>query len=127
MDNDQFIIDLLLQEGIISEGQVEAAKQAQKEAMQVGDEPISLLDAISESKACSEQAVVDMLANYYGIDSYDFDKAGKMSSPEVVDMIPGNIAKRYQIMPISLSNNVLRVAMADPGDFEAYGNFMSFE
>ena len=30
MDNDQFIVDLLLQQGIITEAQVEAAKQAQK-------------------------------------------------------------------------------------------------
>ena len=119
MDNDQFIVDLLLQQGIISEAQVEAAKQAQKESMQLGDEPMTLLDVLYENKVCSEQAVVDMLANYYGIDTYDFDKAGKMIPPEVVDIIPGNIAKRYQIMPISLSNNVLRVAMADPGDFEA--------
>ena len=116
MDNDQFIIDLLLQQGIISEAQVEAAKQAQKES---GEEETSLLDALYESKACTEQDVIDMLAAEYGMDTYDFDKAGKMIPTEVVDVIPGNIAKRYQVMPVSLTNGVLRVAMADPGDFEA--------
>ena len=44
MDNDQFIVDLLLQQGIITEAQVEAAKQAQKESIQLGDEPMTLLD-----------------------------------------------------------------------------------
>ena len=115
MDNDQFVIDLLVQQGIITEAQVEAAKQTLKET----GEGISVLEALYDAKACTEQDVVDMLASEYGMDTYDFEKGGKVIPPEVVDVIPGNIAKRYQVMPVSLTNGVLRVAMADPGDFEA--------
>src|SRR6185295_2477224 len=36
--------------------------------------------------------------------------------PEVIDKLPGNMAKNYQVIPIKFENNVLTVAMANPHD-----------
>src|SRR5699024_4901469 len=38
---------------------------------------------------------------------------------EIVKLVPHNIAKRYQVMPVRADNNQLFVAMADPMDYFA--------
>ncbi|MBQ7651334.1 MAG: Flp pilus assembly complex ATPase component TadA [Victivallales bacterium] len=114
MDIDQFVIDLMLQQGILTEEQVETAKKAVSNA-----EGLSLLEALYEQKACTEQDVVQLLAAEYGMDTYDFDKAEKKVPPEIAEIVSPTIAKRYKIMPISMTNNILKIAMADPGDIEA--------
>ncbi len=113
MDIDQFTIDLLLQKGMINEEQLAAAKKY-TEANES-----TVLEALYELKACSEWDVVNLLAAEYGMETYDFDRAEKKVPPEVADIVSPAIAKRYHIMPISLTNGTLKVAMMDPGDFEA--------
>ena len=114
MDIDQFVIDLMLQQGIITEEQVEAAKKTVDNS-----EGMGMLEALYEQKACTEQDVVQLLAAEYGMDTYDFEKADKRVPPEIADIVSPAIAKRYKIMPISMTNNILKIAMADPGDIEA--------
>jgi|GEM_PF-522867 len=37
-------------------------------------------------------------------------------NPEILKLIPANVAKKFQVIPISKMGNVLTVAMADPND-----------
>lgn len=114
MDNDDFILDLLVQQGMITEEQANTAKQKVKD-----DEAGSPLEALYNDKICTEQDVVQLLAQYYGMDTYDFDTAEKQVAPEIVDLLPGNIARKYRLIPISLNAGTLRVAMEDPGDIDS--------
>ncbi|MSR58937.1 MAG: pilus assembly protein PilB [Planctomycetaceae bacterium] len=47
-------------------------------------------------------------------------------SPKVLDLVPETMASIYKIMPISLKNNVLTVAMADPQNIAALDDLRNF-
>src|SRR4051794_32993689 len=50
--------------------------------------------------------------------------------PKVLDLVPETMADIYKIMPVSLKNNVLTVAMADPQNVAALDdlrNFLGFD
>ncbi len=113
MDSEQFIIDMMQEKMLLTEEQVRQIK-AKVEA-----DGGSMLDALYNLKICTEQDVVQMLASEYGMETYNFDASDKKIPDEVVNLLPGDIAMRYRVMPISLNNNVLRVAMEDPGDMES--------
>lgn len=113
MESEEFVIDLMKQQGLVTDEDIAKARERA-----TADES-SVLDALYTLKICTEQDVVQMLASEYVMDTYDFDSADRKIPQEVVDIISGTVARRYNIMPISISNGVLRVAMADPGDFEA--------
>src|SRR4029077_9891179 len=46
--------------------------------------------------------------------------------PKVLDLVPETMADIYKIMPVSLKNNVLTVAMADPQNVAALDDLRNF-
>ena len=105
---------MLLSQGLVTEDQVEQAKERIK-----SDDDASVLDALYELKIVTEQDVVAMLGSEYGMDTYDFDKARTKIPGEIIQQMPADVAKRYRMVPISLNNGILRVALSDPADLES--------
>ena len=112
MENEEFKLEILQKNGVLSAEQLEQARK-KAEANET-----TVLEALYSSKIVSEDDVIQMLAAEYGMDTYNFDKAEKKVPPEVIDLLPGEIARRYKIVPVSFTNNTLRIAMSDPSDFE---------
>ena len=115
IEADDFIVDLLTAHGLVTDEQVEAAKTKLQEESSDG----TVLDGLYLTKVVTEQDVVQILASEYGMDSFDFDDASQRIAQEVVDMITGEVARRYTVMPVTMSGGILRVAMADPADLES--------
>jgi len=111
---DDFIIDLMLARGLINEDIINQAKEKQH------DESLeSVLEALYAMKVVSDSDITQLLAAEYGMDTYDFEHAKENIPDEVIQMIPGKIAKRYEVVPISMNSGILRIAMADPADIES--------
>ncbi|NMA46026.1 MAG: Flp pilus assembly complex ATPase component TadA [Lentisphaerae bacterium] len=115
IEADDFIVDMLVARGLVTEEQIEAAKAKLQEEYSDG----TVLDGLYLTKVVTEQDVVQILAVEYGMDVYNFDDAADRVAQEVVDMIPGEVARRYTIMPVTMAGGILRVAMADPADLES--------
>ena len=111
---DDFIVELLQSQGMVTDAQVEAARERVKDS-----EDSSVLDGLYEIQAISEQEVVQLLGSEYGMDTYDFDQARAKIPPEIIQQMPRDVAIRYRMVPISLTNGILRVAIADPTDIES--------
>ncbi|MBO7742332.1 MAG: Flp pilus assembly complex ATPase component TadA, partial [Victivallales bacterium] len=79
----------------------------------------SVLNALYSSKVISELDVMQLLAAEYGMDIYDFDSMKEHIPEQIISMIPGDIARRYRMVPIAFAGGVLKVAMADPADIES--------
>jgi hypothetical protein len=110
---DEFILDLMLARGIINEEILEQAKERQH------DESLeTVMEALHLMKVVSESDITQMLAAEYGMDTYDFESAKENIAEEVINLKPRRIANRYEVVPISLSGGILRIAMADPADIE---------
>ncbi len=111
---EDFIIDLLIARGLITQEQVDEAKERKEsENMQ------SVLAALYLTRAVSETDVVQLLAAEYGMDTYDFDATKEYIPEEIISMIPDHIATAYRMVPISFADGILRVAMYDPTDIES--------
>ena len=112
LDIDDFIVDLLVQQGLVDDGQLKEAKE------RAASEESSTLDALYNLKFISEQDVMQLLGAEYGMDTYDFDHASAKVPTEVITLVPRDVAFRYKTVPISFANGILRVAVADPTDIE---------
>ena len=112
LDIDDFIVDLLVQQGLVDDGQLKEAKE------RAASEESSTLDALYNLKFVSEQDVMQLLGAEYGMDTYDFDHASAKVPTEVITLVPRDVAFRYKTVPISFANGILRVAIADPTDIE---------
>ena len=111
---EEFIVDLLISRGVLTNEQVEEAK---KRTADEGDE--SVLNALYALKTITEQQVMRVLGDEYGMETYDFDSAKQHVPEQVIAMIPAQIAIRYHMVPLSFANGILKVAMSDPADIES--------
>jgi len=111
---DDYTIDLLEARGILTQEQIAEAKTKMEE-----EKLPSVLAAVYALKILSENDVTQILAAEYGMDVYDFDSAKEKIPDEVIAMIPGKIARRYNVVPVSVSSGILRIAMSDPADIES--------
>ena len=114
ISSDDYVVEMLQSQGLVTEDQVAQAKERI-----TSDADGSVLDALYDLKFVSEQDVVAMLGSEYGMDTYDFDKARTKIPGEIIQQMPADVAKRYRMVPISLNNGILRVALSDPADLES--------
>ncbi len=51
---------------------------------------------------------------------------GKKVTKEILSLVPENLARKYQMVPFEIKNNVLSVAMTDPENEEAFNTIRKF-
>ncbi len=103
--------DLLLSVGLISDEQLNAALQNQKNTKKrLGQELI-------DEGIITEQQLIEALELQLGVEFIDLSK---ISIPaELTNILPKNIAKKYSLVPVRVSKNTLYIAMVDPLNFLA--------
>ena len=103
--------DLLVEEGIITEAQVEQALAAQKSTGR------KLGDALIELGFLSEQQMLSFLSQQLAIPLIDLSRA--VVDVEAVQLLPEVHARRLRALVIGRQGDALRVAMSDPADLFA--------
>ncbi len=114
IETDDFVVDYLVNQGLVTNEQVEQAKQK----AEAGDVD-STLQGLYQIKAITEPEVIQFLAAEYGMDTYDFYSTTERISPEVIELIPAEVVRRYKIMPVGLNGQILRIAVSDPTDVDS--------
>ncbi|BCG61317.1 GspE/PulE family protein [Paenibacillus sp. URB8-2] len=103
--------DLLVENGIISQEQLEEALVEQlKSKRKLGDLLIS-------QGYITEQQLIEVLEFQLGIPHVSLFKY--QIDPAITQIIPESMAKRYQVLPFMKEGGKLMVAMADPLDYFA--------
>lgn len=97
--------------GILSEEQIQQALQLQKGSGK------RLGTVLIDEGFITEGQLINMLSQQLGIDFVDL--ATYTISPEMVDVLPKSLAKKYDVIPVRLEGDVLCLAMADPLNFMA--------
>ncbi len=108
---DKKLGEILLEEEVISAEQLEKALDKQK----TSDKKLG--DILLDQGLIGEAKLTDFLSRQTGcplvnLDSFPVQK-------QAVKTISRDQAERYQVLPVSLENNILTVAMADPFDIIA--------
>ncbi len=103
--------ELLVQEDLISPDQLETALAEQKVSGGRLSYHLSRLGYLEESE------LADILSRQYGVPSINLSEF--TIDPEVIKLVPKDIAEKYKCIPISRADNSLIVAMVDPSNILA--------
>ena len=103
--------DLLVGSGAITRAQLDEALERQKGSGK------RLGAILVESGAVTERQVIEALMTQLGLDYVDLNAADL--SPEMAQLLPRNIAQKYQVVPVRATRTELYLAMADPLNFMA--------
>ncbi len=108
--NDEYILEILESVGLISREQAGKAR----ETAQAEDKGI--VDVLSRGGVVSKMDILKALANQFGMDTISL--TGLEIPQEVLDLVPGEVARRYKIVPVFKNDSTLTVALSDPLDVE---------
>lgn len=100
------LTEILIKDGIITEAQLKKALKVQK---QKGG---SLRNILVELGFASENDLMAALSQGLGIPPIALSRF--KIDPEILKLIPRDVARKYQIVPVSKVGNILTVAMEDP-------------
>jgi len=103
--------DLLISAGLITEEQLQEGLRLQKGTGK------RLGTVLQENGFITESELIEALQMQLGIEFIDLSKVNIPT--ELVQMVPKNIAKQYQVVPVRLNRDELYIAMSDPLNFYA--------
>jgi len=98
--------DLLVNEGLITQENLQRALSEQKGTNEKLGSILVRLGLIQEDQ------LIGFLSRQYGIPSITLSQLD--IDPEVVKLVPAQIAKKYEVLPVKRTGNALTLAMADP-------------
>lgn len=109
MKNSTHLIEqALLNRKIINKEQLKKAKEVQKK------ESVGLEDALVQLGYSTYQEIIKCLSEHYDLPIVDIEN---LEIPEeIINLLPMQIIKKNNILPISKSNGVITVAMSRPPD-----------
>ncbi len=102
--------DLLVESGAITNEQLEYALQNKTREEKLGD-------FLIKQNYLTEQQLIEVLEFQLGIPHINLNQYS--IEPELLQLVPAELAKRANIMPIRRDRNKLFIAMADPMDYFA--------
>jgi type IV pilus assembly protein PilB len=98
--------DLLLKAKLITQEQLEAALKSQRE------EGGKMGEALVRVGAVTENDITETLSQQFGVPSIDL--ASFEIDPSVIKIVPGDVARKYGVLPVNKTGATLTIAMGDP-------------
>ena len=105
--------DILVQQGIVSQAQVD--KALDRKRVHASDQRIG--EILVSMGYLSEQDIRIALAKKLGIPVVELDKLN--INKEIIKEVPSRIISQYRILPVAISGNRMFVAMEDPLNLRA--------
>ncbi|MER3401919.1 MAG: type II secretion system protein GspE [Armatimonadota bacterium] len=104
--------ELFVQEGLITEAQLQEALQKQQEGI-----PLSLDHLLVQMGYIGEKDRVRVMGLLWGAPFLDLNETSP--DPTLAELVPVDLAKRYRAVPVQRENGKLVIAMVDPLDIFA--------
>jgi type IV pilus assembly protein PilB len=98
--------DLLLKQKLITQDQLDSALKLQRE------EGGKIGEALVRVGAVSEGDITETLSQQFGVPSIDL--AHFEIDPAVIKVVPGEVARKYGVLPVNKTGATLTIAMGDP-------------
>ena len=111
-EKSDYILELLLEYGLISQDQADEAWAKVGES----EGTLDILDALKEMGYVHEHDILNMLAQQYGLETLDLSTF--VIPQEILDAVPKEIPHQYKVVPVMIHDGVLTFAMSDPTDME---------
>jgi len=108
--NDDYVLEILQEAGVVKSEQVDQTLGS------IEKQGVSVVDKLVEDGVLSESDVLGALAAQFGMEMISLK--GIDISPEIRDIVPVEIARRYRVVPVYKTDDSLTVALSDPLDFD---------
>ncbi len=108
--NDDYILEILENVGLVTREQAIAARQV------AAQEDAGVMDVLAREGVVSKPDMLKALAGQFGMEMIRL--TGLDIPREVLDMVPGDVAQRYKVVPVFKNDNILTVAIGDPLDVD---------
>ena len=115
--NDDYVLQILLENQVVSQSAVDSAAQDAAKAH------ASVVDTLVGSGTISENDVLGTIAKEFGMQFLDISQLEMNES--VRSLLPGELAKKFKVVPLYDQDGTLTVAMADPMNFETLDSLRS--
>jgi type IV pilus assembly protein PilB len=104
--NDDYLLDALQDLQMVASEHVRAAQT----------EMLGVVDILLSKGLINKEQIARAKAHSFG---YEFQRLGSLTiPPETIAKVPAHIARRYTTIPISMSGNVVKLAIFDPEDLD---------
>lgn len=108
--NEEYVIEILVDVGLITRSQVESARS------NAGGKPV--LEVLTEQGVLTEEDIARSLAAHGGLEFVDISQT--VISPDVIEAVTPEDARRYRAMPVRFADEALVVAISNPMDFDTF-------
>ena len=108
--NDDYILEILENMGLITREQAVSARNLAQE------EDEGVMEILAREGVVAKLDMLKALASQFGMETITLQ--GLDISREVLDMVPGDVAQRYKVVPVFKNENVLTVALGNPLDVD---------
>ena len=98
--------DLLLKARLVSQDQVDAALKSHREEGGKFGEALVRIGAVTEGQ------ITETLSQQFGVPSIDL--ANFEIDPNVIKVVPADVARKYGVLPVNKTGATLTIAMGDP-------------
>ena len=108
--NDDYVLQILIENNLVAQAAADAA------AAKAASAGLSTVDELVKDGTLQENDVLGTLATTFGMQFLDISQLEMNDS--VRQLLPGELAKKFKVVPLYETSGVLTVAMADPMNFE---------
>jgi type IV pilus assembly protein PilB len=114
---DDFVIQLALEKGVLTQAQVDAASEEIAAHTDLTSAPPKLVDTLIARHAVEARQLSKLLAEEFGMPMVDLTEL-RVPDTEAMALLPRAMATRYTVFPVSKTGNVLKLAISDPLDVD---------
>jgi type IV-A pilus assembly ATPase PilB len=111
VQNDEYIIEILLETSLVTKSQLERARAERQEEE-------TLVDVLIRQGIVAQEDVTRALAAHAAMDYVDLTAISV--SDDIIKLVPREIAKRFKVIPIVESETGLMIAVGDPLNFDTF-------
>ena len=108
--NDDYILEILENVGLVTREQAISARNVATQ------EDEGVMEVLAREGTVAKLDMLKALAGQFGMETISL--TGLDIPREVLDMVPGDVAQRYKVVPVFKNDNVLTVALGDPLDVD---------
>ena len=103
--------ELLVRNKVVSVAELEDARESSRR------DGSGLTGALAKLGYVQETQLVEFLSNQYGVPSVNIEEVE--IEPEVIELVPRDVAERHNVVPLERTGSTLVVAMSDPSNIYA--------
>lgn len=114
---DEFVLQLLIDKGLLEESAIESARAKVTEAGYEGSQDTAALESLVADHSVTQMQIAEVLAEEFNMETVNL--ADVRISAEALEVVPYELANRYKVIPLEVDDSEVELAVCDPLDMDA--------